>query len=117
MDDQLSQLDQLNESDILEAFGQEPQEIKIEDIDIEPQDVENSTDLNNNDAQIEQESDTVLESKDIQEQEQEEEQEINTQQKSVSNNTSTTTTSNDLANLLSQLLNNKTIEITIKIKD
>ena len=45
----------------------------------------------------------------------EQNQEMDIQEELTSSNT--TATSLNLANLLSQLLNNKTIEITIKIKD
>jgi len=80
---ELSQLDELIESDILDALGgrisedpQKEEEIKIESFDEETDD-----------------STPIVE-------------EINT-----------TLNSNDLASVLGQLLNNKTIEITIKIKD
>jgi hypothetical protein len=101
--DELSQLDELIESDILEALGQEApdnneinieddsQEIIIENFDESIDVIKNNDELlltennNNNDDDI---------------------QMINT-----------TFKSSDLASLLGQLLNNKTIEITIKIKD
>lgn len=102
---ELSQLDELIESDILEALGEEKassandeiliedleDEILIEDFDEAPQNedlVEETT------KEEEQSSTTEVQKQSI--------SEVNT---------------HDLAALLSQLLNNKTIEITIKIKD
>jgi len=80
---ELSQLDELIESDVLDALGerisedtQKEEEIKIESFD-----------------EVTDDSVPIIE-------------EINT-----------TLNSNDLASILGQLLNNKTIEITIKIKD
>lgn len=106
--DELSQLDELIESDILDALGQDEakeqdlqnelietaeEEISIEDFD-EP--VMEEETLNSNEVIDEiEENITPTENAQVI-------SEVNT---------------NDLASLLSQLLNNKTIEITIKIKD
>ena len=90
MEDQLSQLDELSELDMLDAFGEATQNITIEEID-ETKDVE-----------IPKEPKGIIENESIS-------QNVSLDPKEYS--------SNDLASLLSQLLNNKTIEITIKIKD
>lgn len=91
---ELTQLDELIESDILEALGvkhsinpqdqeKEPEdEIKIEDLDEEQIIIE---DL----EEIKEENQTIQ----------------------------ATVNSDDLVSVLGQLLNNKTLEITIKIKD
>jgi|AntRauTorcE11898_2_1112593.scaffolds.fasta_scaffold39845_2 hypothetical protein len=139
---ELSQLDELIESDVLEALGQDVQkdaneadtstkedEILIEDFEEE---VPASTTEQNDDEEIliediESETDDEIDDEiDILEgyseeplPESEEENEdlkedktVVTQEVSIPNVNTT-----DLASLLSQLLNNKTIEITIKIKD
>jgi len=101
MENSLSQLDGLEETDILDAFGETKQEnpetvdeISIEDIEIET---------------IEDEEVVIpnIETEDI----------VSTAQEEKIVMQEQTYNSSDLANLLSQLLNNKTIEITIKIKD
>ena len=91
---ELTQLDELIESDVLEALGVKPSippqvqetspedEIKIEDLDEEQIIIE---DL----------------------------EEIKEENKIIQ----TTVNSDDLVSMLSQLLDNKTLEITIKIKD
>ncbi|MGB5867701.1 MAG: hypothetical protein WBG69_07505 [Arcobacteraceae bacterium] len=108
--DELSQLDELIESDILDALGQkksdqvcskeelesEDDEISIEDFDEPIDETENLADNN------EEVVDEVVTQSSLQ-----------TENEKVISSV----TSNDLASLLSQLLNNKTIEITIKIKD
>jgi len=99
---ELSQLDGLIESDILEALGQSDtkdendEEITLEDI---PADNLNDTEDDPSDVFSETEN-CISESLD--------EKKI---QQDININTS------DLATLLSELLNHKTIEITIKIKD
>jgi len=92
--DELSELDQLIESDILEALGEKVDEdssVEIDGITIEDiSDEVNTQDEYNLEAL-----------------EPEVKQEDNVQ----------TISSTDLSSLLSELLNNKTIEITIKVKD
>ena len=111
---ELSQLDELIESDILDALGEEQihldneneEEILIEDVEDEIliEDVDESDESEELVKQeIEQEDNTDVQSiESVAEKSQKIVSEVNT---------------NDLASLLSQLLNNKTIEITIKIKD
>ena len=126
--DELSQLDELIESDILEALGQETPEHKaknIDDIEVDSldeikiedfQEVDNELPLNEQEITIEnldEEIDLPAEQEVIA---------LNENLENISNtensqkiNTNINTT--DIASLLSQLLANKTIEITIKIKD
>ena len=95
--DELSQLDDLIESDILDALGQDSETIT-------------NNDESQNAPETIQEDDTSVVIEDI-----EKESIITTEDtKEV---ISSTMKSDDLASLLGQLLNNKTIEITIKIKD
>lgn len=111
MNDELSQLDELIESDVLDALGEQPseleEEIKDEKADDIPSETSNSTEINI----IDDENEELLEK------EWEEELDIKQEEESpkVINNIDINST--DLASLLGQLLNNKTIEITIKIKD
>ncbi|BFU77954.1 hypothetical protein ALC152_11690 [Arcobacter sp. 15-2] len=104
---ELSELDQLIESDILEALGEKQDTSSSED-DILIEDAEDEIlieDFN------ESPDDKKLPEPEI-------EAEENTGIEKVSNqNTISEVSTHDLASLLSQLLNNKTIEITIKIKD
>jgi predicted acetyltransferase len=100
---ELSKLDDLIESDVLEALGQDidkntedSDDIKIEEID-EIQD------------EIPKEENTIV--SDISDKEDATKMSEEKKTEPIEVNT------NDLASLLSQLLNNKTIEITIKIKD
>jgi hypothetical protein len=96
MEDELSQLDQLIESDILDALGEEnPNE-------------DNSSEIDVGDAVEEALELMGCADEDI------ELQEMKSKEKEIN---IIDASSNDLASLLSQLLNNKTIEITIKIKD
>ena len=110
--DELSQLDELIESDILEALGQdlstnvqkeEPivseEEITLEDID-----------------ELELDSTIVDEEINIEPLE-EQSNSINVDKDTPIQKLDSNINTNDLASLLSQLLTNKTIEITIKIKD
>ena len=95
MNDELSQLDELIESDVLDALGEQSHEL-----------AENANDVevdNNIIEDFEEELDIRQE---------EEKKDI---QSEVINDIDMKST--DLASLLGQLLNNKTIEITIKIKD
>jgi len=102
MEDELSQLDQLIESDILDALGEENPN---SDIDINK---ENSSEIVIEDAVEEALELMGCVDEDI------ELQEMKSKEKEIN---IINASSNDLASLLSQLLNNKTIEITIKIKD
>jgi len=114
----LSQLDELVESDMLEALGGTVSdssatidEISIEDFDEEVN--ENNTPIEDENIKIENiDEDIVLEDFDIPDEAKEDVPVIKSDDSEV-----TTVKSADLASLLSQLLNNKTIEITIKIKD
>jgi lipopolysaccharide export LptBFGC system permease protein LptF len=115
MENELSQLDELNESDILEALGEEVDQstttlddIVIEDFD-ESEDQIVIEDLNEDIINEEPASEEIIN---------EDENIVNENIKSNDlEKTEVLSTSTDLASLLSQLLNNKTIEITIKIKD
>jgi hypothetical protein len=116
LESSLSQLDGVEETDMLEAFGESTAEVKIEDIHIEDVEEEIKIEDIEEDVKIEDiEEDIKIEDveedhdiKDVAQEVIEDKEDVQT----VSN-----CTSNDLASLLSQLLNNKTIEITIKIKD
>ena len=109
--DELSQLDELMESDILDALGENPSEIDIsnDNDEIQISDFDDELlieDFNESEPEISNENDSI--------------QEINLPNAEKENDTSkiiSQSTTGELANLLSQLLNNKTIEITIKIKD
>lgn len=121
--DELSQLDELIESDILEALGEEkPQdkteeEINIENFHEEVDDIilsdvlEETSDIQEDEISLENHDENIIDEND--------EPLIEDIQKSdvTSNKIETTISSNDIGTLLSQLLANKTIEITIKIKD
>jgi len=113
---ELSELDQLIESDILEALGEKKDTSSSED-DILIEDAEDEITIEDAENEIliedfnESPDDKKLPEPEI-------EAEENTGVEKVSNqNTISEVSTNDLASLLSQLLNNKTIEITIKIKD
>lgn len=121
--DELSQLDELIESDVLEALGQNiPQDSETSDDEISIEDFNEDEilleDLNEDEISIEDlecEAPDANENIDILEGYTEEpNDEIKHENEEVSIPQVNTT---DLASLLSQLLNNKTIEITIKIKD
>lgn len=106
--DELSQLDELIESDILDALGQD--EAKEQDLQNEL--IETSEE----EISIEDFDEPVMEEETLNSNEVIDEIEENitpTENTQVISEVNT----NDLASLLSQLLNNKTIEITIKIKD
>ena len=108
MSNELSQLDQLIESDVLDALGKPPRETSSEDfesVEIEQTPVEEEKD----------DTEEVL-IEDFLEEGPKEEEEVtqpNNPQEEVIGDIS----SAGLTKLLSELLNNKTIEITIKIKD
>ena len=93
--DELSQLDGLEESDILDALNQNTNDPSLENENVIIQDQEESI-LIEDVEDTEEEMTTSLQKEDL---------------------VTSTIKSDDLASLLSQLLNNKTIEITIKIKD
>ena len=139
MADELSELDALIESDVLEALGEKvPEDSSLEIDGITIEDTEPEVDLSVEDELSEindeesvtpeepLENDTIVE-EEIPDTSNSELDEIlieNLEERSeeietapIEEKTETTVSSNDLASLLSQLLNNKTIEITIKIKD
>jgi len=114
--DELSQLDELIESDILEALGQDlPENIeKEESINIE--DLENEEEITLED--LEEQVDLTPEIKRHTESSLcEEAGNVSIPKNDVAQKIETTINTADLGSLLSQLLANKTIEITIKIKD
>jgi len=139
MADELSELDALIESDVLEALGEKvPEDSSLEIDGITIEDIEPEADLSVEDelSEINDEESVTPEEPLVNETNVEEEipdtsnseldeilienleeprEEIETTP--IEKKTETTVNSNDLASLLSQLLNNKTIEITIKIKD
>lgn len=126
--DELSQLDELIESDILEALGQNTSEntenkdeINIEDFDdqsaliedeIKIEDLEDQSISPEDEINIEDLDDQSVQIEDLEQIDNIPSQSTDTTQK-IEANINTT----DLGSLLSQLLTNKTIEITIKIKD
>ena len=122
MSEDFTQLDELIESDIREALGEPALDSKIEkevtnvppellDEVIEPENID--TDNSNEEGEGEVLDDIgdieILPMAEIESALDDEEEPLNVNMNSVG--------SADLASLLSQLLNNKTIEITIKIKD
>ena len=119
MSDDLSQLDELIESDVLEALGESLPAVLIDDANGElaniPEELadilDTTQDQDNdiNDEEIDIGEIEMLPMAEIESALEEQEEE----ESASSVNIDTT----DLASLLSQLLNNKTIEITIKIKD
>ncbi len=144
MAEQLSELDELIESDVLEALGEKiPEENSSEDSSIEIdgitiEDLDEPSALNDTpqEENLEEEiKEDITEEENIQDDSAQEEAEViveentqeddpivqedeaieETEQTTVSNVSQVNTT--DLATLLSELLNNKTIEITIKVKD
>jgi len=148
MDDALSQLDSLNETDMMAAFGETKveEEIVIEDLPLEEseeeiqiENVEEDTESEDisienieeiAEVKVEDIEDNVEnitdKSEELEEEIQIESIEEDTESENIIENitdkidiptSETVCTSTDLASLLSQLLNNKTIEITIKIKD
>ncbi|MEA3289651.1 MAG: hypothetical protein U9Q04_05650 [Campylobacterota bacterium] len=122
MSDEFSQLDELIESEVLEALGEEPSAPNINDIiEIPPELLEDDTNKEETED-IELPDDILEESETIDEQDIESIEQI-TEDEEISDESANTTMSvskenaGDLLSVLSQLLNNKTIEITIKIKD
>ncbi|MEA2017771.1 MAG: hypothetical protein U9N59_04925 [Campylobacterota bacterium] len=113
MEDELSQLDELIESDVLDALGEET--LVSDSNEIDTKDSSDDTDTVLDEILIEDFDD----SENIQEEEEEiisadtnsEEEKLPSESQPINLNSS------DLSSLLSELLNNKTIEITIKIKD
>ncbi len=116
MSDNFSQLDQLIESDILEALGEST---STSTIDSKLTNFEEELDIGTIDEEVDvlsEEHDDIgdieiLPLADI------DEAIDNQEPEKISNIIPNDINTNDLASLLSQLLNNKTIEITIKIKD
>lgn len=117
MADELSQLDEIIESDMLDALGEkspeqetpnEEDEITIEDF------VEDSADV----AEAEEDLDIPL-IEDFEEETPKIEEEAPTiPEEEISTQTATIETdSSSIATLLAELLKNKTLEITIKIKE
>ena len=114
MSDDLSQLDELIESDVLAALGEEPTQAQKEEVSIE--DVTDSK-IQSNSETIE-DSDDDIGVEDIGDIEILPLAEIESALDEQDDDT-ITMNSNDMGNLaqiLSKLLNNKTIEITIKVK-
>jgi len=105
--DELSQLDELIESDILEALGEDIPENKEES--------SNSSDDNELEIDIQdfQEEETPSQNIDLDK----DEDILENLDAQNPSKIETSMNSNDLTSLLTQLLANKTIEITIKIKD
>ncbi len=139
MDNELSQLDALIESDVLDALGKNS-ETTLEDKDVEDiidsTDTNNSTDINDSDEIIIEDFLEDENNDDITVEEDKEENDKNQNEEDISLNENILTeepllntpletpitveenlTGTNLAKLLSELLNNKTIEITIKIKE
>lgn len=133
MDNELSQLDALIESDVLDALGKNS-ETKLEGEDVE--DIIDSTDTNDSDEIIIEDFLEDENNDDITGEEDKEENDDNQNEEDISLNENMLTeepllntpletpitveenlTGTNLAKLLSELLNNKTIEITIKIKE
>ena len=132
MDNELSQLDALIESDVLDALGKNS-ETTLEDA----EDVIDSTDTNDSDEIIIEDFIEDENNDDITAEEDKEENDNNHNEEDISlDNENMLTeepllnapletpitveenlTGTNLAKLLSELLNNKTIEITIKIKE
>jgi len=129
MADELSELDELIESDVLEALGEpvpENSTIEIDGITIEDVEALNKTDSNevNEETPLEEPIEPINEEETPEasdenplEEIKEESSQCSEESEEETEQNIQTVTSTDLASLLSELLNNKTIEITIKIKD
>jgi hypothetical protein len=130
MSDELSQLDELIESEVLEALGQEPVEPAEpveENIDSSTSDEIDPLDILSKELDLGSDEEDGLEipseimdmenSDDLEDAVQEVPSTEDRETSSSSTIEMNSVNSSDLASLLSQLLNNKTIEITIKIKD
>ena len=117
MSDELTQLDELLESDVLEALGEPAPHFKLDDADGE------ITDIPNELASIIAENESLEVDKDenIDDVEMlpmaQTQSYTDDQEEKKSTVSMDTANVNELVSVLSQLLNNKTIEITIKIKD
>ena len=105
MADDLTQLDELIESDVLDALGGQASDVVLNEA------AEDETTVPQSDGIVLDDIDD-LEILPMAEIESAIEDDVQEQPQSVGNINTT-----DLASLLSQLLNNKTIEITIKVKD
>jgi len=131
MTNELSELDELIESDVLEALGEkvaEDSSIEIDGITIEDMEPNNQEDLSITEPVEDKEiQDEIIKNETLNEENIEELNDVSTEelgefnenveQQAIQESNETTINTTDLASLLSQLLNNKTIEITIKIKD
>lgn len=131
MSDDLTQLDELIESDILEALGEpvldELKEDTVDDLVNVPDGLldEVVAQAEENEKSLQDESPFDIDEGEILEDigdieilpMAEIESALEEQEDEVSSVNLNNVNSSDLASLLSQLLNNKTIEITIKIKD
>jgi len=117
MADELSQLDEIIESDMLDALGEKSPEAEIqsEDDEITIEDfVEDSPKLEESDEDL----DTPLIEDFEEETSQVEEVSALPVEEEITSQTATIETdSNSIATLLAELLKNKTLEITIKIKE
>jgi len=102
---ELTQLDELIESDILEALGEEPSQTS---------EIEESTQLDNIEEPLQtKEVEEIL----IEDLDDEQNETIQDNDDSEEQKIEETISSDHIASLLGQLLKNKTLEITIKIKD
>jgi hypothetical protein len=125
MDNELSQLDALIESDVLDALGKEPRDTSNEEVDSDEIIIEDHLeDTVDNDEILEE--DILEDNNEIEDIPQENDFEEESPILNEANLDETKETpvvldqdisSASLSKLLSELLNNKTIEITIKIKD
>ncbi len=127
MDNELSQLDALIESDVLDALGKEPTETTFENAGLEDEilieDLEDETN-ENDDTHIVEENDTdgeIQEDNAITEVQEDisllEEPLIEDIIPDIPSQGEQDISTASLSKLLGELLNNKTIEITIKIKE
>jgi len=120
MSDELTQLDELIESDVLEALGEAVPQVKIDDADGEITDIPDDLAEMLSTSEVLAEENENIDNKsndDSLATTQEMESVIDEKKNELSNTNISNINTTDLASLLSQLLNNKTIEITIKIKD
>ncbi|MCD4757920.1 MAG: hypothetical protein K8R39_06585 [Arcobacteraceae bacterium] len=121
MDNELSQLDALIESDVLDALGKEPNDTLSEDFDLDGITIEDHFEDTINDESSEednnQETENISEVNSLEEEDSIENEPIPSEPLESSVSIEQDMSSASLSKLLSELLNNKTIEITIKIKE
>ena len=122
MDNELSQLDALIESDVLDALGKEPNDTLNEDFDLDGITIEDHfEDTINEDESSEednnQETENISEVNSLEEEDSIKDDPIPNEPLESSVSIEQDVSSASLSKLLSELLNNKTIEITIKIKE